>query len=84
MNKLTFTVNAIWDEDAQVFYSESDIIGLHIEAEDIEKFEAIMHEQARDLVIANHMSKRDLSQKSLFELIPTIFWQRPASDMAAA
>ena len=31
--KRKYLVTAIWDEEAQVFYSKSDIHGLHIEAE---------------------------------------------------
>ncbi len=30
--KRTFTVKAIWDNEAQVFYAQSDIEGLYIEA----------------------------------------------------
>ena len=30
---MNFFVKAVWDEDKMVFYSDSDIVGLHIEAE---------------------------------------------------
>ena len=41
MTKLTFTVKAVWDEDLKIFFSESDIIGLHIEAKTLEEFKKI-------------------------------------------
>lgn len=52
--KRTFYVRAVWDEEARVFYSESDISGLHIEAQTIEEFEAVMNEYAPELVRFNH------------------------------
>lgn len=75
--KRTFNITARWDEDARVFYSESDIIGLHIEAETIEEFEEIMRETAVELVIANHTTAAELASTSLKDLVPAIFWQRP-------
>ena len=33
--KRTFRVKAVWDVAAKVFYSQSDIEGLHIEAADL-------------------------------------------------
>jgi len=77
MSKRTFFVRAIWDEDAGVFYSESDIEGLHIEAATLDEFEKVITEEAVDLIIANHISKPDLAEKPLRELIPAILWQRP-------
>lgn len=50
----TFVIKAIWDEEAEVFVSESDIMGLHIEADSIEEFEEIMHDVVEDLIMANH------------------------------
>ena len=37
MIKRMFSVTAHWDDEAKVFYSDSDIVGLHIEAETIEE-----------------------------------------------
>jgi hypothetical protein len=51
-------VRAVWDEDAGVFYSESDISGLHIEAETIEAFQDVLFELAPELIIANHPGPR--------------------------
>lgn len=84
MKNQTFLVKAIWDEDANVFYSESDIIGLHIEAQTLEEFEILMHENAFDLVIANHIKPQELFKMKISELIPTIFWERGTSSAAAA
>lgn len=71
-----FYVRAVWDDEAKVFYSESDIPGLHIEAESIDEFERVMKDVAHELVIRNHLSKRDLARASLADLIPSILWQR--------
>lgn len=59
--KKSFYINAIWDEEANVFYSESDIVGLHIEAETIEDFKKAMEDNALDLVVANHIRPQDLA-----------------------
>ena len=73
MDKRTFRVQAVWDEEAGVFYSESDIVGLHIEAPTLEEFEAAMEEHAVDLIVANHIAPRELAEKPLASLIPAIF-----------
>ena len=52
--KRTFTVKAVWDEDAQVFYAESDIEGLHIEAANLDEFEELIVDAAPELIMANH------------------------------
>ncbi len=75
--KRTFVIKALWDEDAKVFVSESDIDGLHIEAETIEEFEEIIKECAIELIIANHLSAPEIADRSIRELIPAILWQRP-------
>lgn len=54
--KRVFTVEAIWDDEAKVFYSESDISGLHIETKTLEEFEEVMNDVAAELIVANHMS----------------------------
>ena len=78
MSNMKFLVKAIWDDEAQVFYAESDIIGLHVEAATIAEFEAIMMEVGPTLVMENHITKRDLSEKSMLDLIPSIFLRLPA------
>jgi hypothetical protein len=77
MANRSFTVTALWDSDAKVFISESDIIGLHVEADTLEEFEAIVKDVAPDLVIENHL-KPDLGTRPLLDLIPSIFVNRPA------
>jgi hypothetical protein len=49
-----FFVKAVWDPEAKVFYSQSDIVGLHIEADTIDEFEDIIFDTAIDLIVANH------------------------------
>ena len=44
--KRTFTVKALWDGEAQVFYAQSDIEGLHIETVSLDEFEEIMLDYA--------------------------------------
>jgi hypothetical protein len=82
--KRMFYVRARWDGEAKVYYSESDIFGLHIEAATIEEFEAVMNDVAADLIIANHYSAQDIATKPLRDLVPTILWQRPEPIPTAA
>ena len=82
--KTQFTVTAQWDDEAKVFVSESDIEGLHVEAATLEEFEAIIHDVARDLIVANHMSAPDFASRSIKDLIPTILMLRPAARLACA
>lgn len=71
---MNFFVKAVWDEEAMVFYSDNDIIGLHIEAE---TFGEIMVDIAPELILANHVTNDDLLTKPLRELVPVI-WGRSA------
>ena len=75
--KQTFQVKAVWDAEAGVFYSQSDIDGLHIEAATLDEFETIMLEVAPELIMVNHRSASELVEYSLKDLIPAIVWQRP-------
>jgi Domain of unknown function (DUF1902) len=84
MTKRIFTIRAIWDAGAGVYFSESDIDGLHIEAQTLAEFEEVLHEHALDLVLANHISKHDLEHTALADLIPTIIWERPVEQRAVA
>ena len=84
MTKRTFVVKAVWDDEAKVFFCESDIFGLHVEAETIDEFEAVVLNVAIELIVANHISATDLAEKPLSELIPAILWQRPDILPAAA
>ena len=83
MVKRTFFVKALWDDEAKVFYSESDIEGLHIEASGIEEFEDVLFDTAINLIVANHIQPSDMADTPLKDLIPAILWQRPEPRAAA-
>lgn len=78
MSRKVFKVTAVWDEDAKVYYSQSDIDGLHIEAETLEEFEDLLLELGPELALANHLVP-DNSDRPLSELVPAIVWQRPTA-----
>ena len=60
--KRTFSVKAIWDDEAQVFYAQSDIEGLYIEAASLDEFEEIMLDAAPELIMANHRSASEIAE----------------------
>ena len=68
----SFHVQAVWDEQEKVWFSESDITGLHIEAETLKEFYDLVNEFASDLIVSNHYSDSDLSGASLRDLIPAV------------
>lgn len=70
---MNYFVKAVWDEEAKVFYSDSDIVGLHIEAETLEEFRKVLVDIAPELILANHVTNDDLLTKSLRELVPVIW-----------
>jgi hypothetical protein len=80
--KRTFHVRALWDDEVNRFYSESDIHGLHIETDTIEEFEEVMKDVAAELVLANHYSAEELASTPLKDLTPIILWERPTSRAA--
>ncbi|MDE2446343.1 MAG: DUF1902 domain-containing protein [Alphaproteobacteria bacterium] len=82
--KRAFYVKALWDDKAKIWYSESDIFGLHIEAKTIPEFEAVMNEFAAELIVANHLTSEELAGTSIRDLLPTIVWQPPSPVSAAA
>jgi hypothetical protein len=51
--KDTYYVRAIWDPEASVWVSESDIPGLVIEADTLQEFEQLMNELAPEMLAAN-------------------------------
>jgi len=77
MSQRAFHVKAVWDADAKVFYTESDIVGLHVEAQTVEEFEAIVMDVAPELIVANHMTAGDLASKPLRDLVPAIVFEKP-------
>ena len=78
MSRRIFKVTAVWDEDAKVFFSQSDIDGLHIEAETLEEFEDLLLEMGPEMALANHLIPEN-SQQPISDLVPAIVWQRPAA-----
>jgi Domain of unknown function (DUF1902) len=84
MRQRTFYVRSIWDAEAEVFYCDSDIIGLHIEAKTLGEFEELMHQFVPDLIVANHIDPEDLASLPLRDLIPAWQWLRPNDALVAA
>lgn len=82
MTQRLFNVSALWDEEAQVYYSESDIFGLHIEAPDLDTFERALMDVAPGLIVANHLKAESLAGAGPEDLIPAIVWHRPQGRAA--
>lgn len=74
MRQRNFEVTAVWDDEAEVWYSESNITGLHIEADTLEDFEREVREHAASLVVENHYRDEKIDLTNLADFIPTIFW----------
>lgn len=72
MANRSFFVRAIWDPEGNLFYSESNIIGLHLETQTFEEFEEVLMDVAPDLIVANHLSDADLANTPLRDLVPAI------------
>jgi hypothetical protein len=49
----SFTVTATWDPEAGVFYSQSYIPGLHIEAATFDEFAALVRDLAPEMIADN-------------------------------
>ena len=82
--KRKYVVTAVWDPEARVFYSKSDIEGLHIEAGTMEEFESLTVELAPELIIENHFKTAEISEAPFKELIPSIVLRSTAvADNAA-
>ncbi|MEO1749299.1 MAG: DUF1902 domain-containing protein [Pseudomonadota bacterium] len=78
----TYTVRAIWDAEAEVWLSESDIDGLHIETASLDEFQSILSDVGAELVAANHTTDADISGSSLRDLIPAIVFVKPETVAA--
>ena len=76
-NKFRFYVRPVWDEEAKVYYSESNIFGLHIEGETEEEFMDAFYEIAPEVIFRNYyqgeISARDLIEKPLKETLKGLF-----------
>jgi len=53
-----FTVTAVWDPDAEVFTTESDIPGLVVEAATFEELVDLVRSLAPDVIAANVPTRR--------------------------
>ena len=84
LQKRVFHIEAIWDPEAGVFYSESDIEGLHIEATTIEEFTELFTELAPDLIESNHMNSYPPKEPSAKDLMSTVFVHTPAAGKVGA
>jgi hypothetical protein len=73
----TFFVRAIWDDEAQVYVSESDIKGLHIETKTLDEFKQVLDDVAVELILTNHVDRKDLTLENLADLLPGVIWERP-------
>ena len=82
MKKKVFTVKAVWDGEAGVFYSQSDITGFRIEAKTLEEFGRLVQENAADLIFENHVTPEEILRHPIRELIPTVVWDRCAEGAA--
>ena len=63
--KRSYVVTAVWDAEAQVFYSASDIKGLHVEADTLEAFETLVLDLAPNLIIENHLIPAELASSAM-------------------
>jgi hypothetical protein len=81
--KRTFYVKALWDPEAKVWYSETDIEGLFIETSTLVEFEEIMPELARSMIVANH-AIGDGAANSREDLFALVTWMPPSQLPSAA
>ena len=72
---MLFYIRPVWDDEAKVYVSASNIIGLNIEAETVDEIYEIAKEYAVDLIIANHLSELDVLNNPIKDLIPFIHFQ---------
>jgi hypothetical protein len=82
--KRSFFVRAIWDDEAKVYYSETDIFGLNIETKTLDEFEEVMNALALEMIMDNHLATHHLISMPIRECVPTIIWQRPLENAVAA
>lgn len=86
-----FFIRPLWDAEAGVFISESDIEGLHIEAETEAEFFTFAAEIAPELIVDNHMGDLGLGahtteaslRDSLAAILPVLTLE-PARPLKAA
>ena len=49
-----FVVIPVWDDEAKVWYTDGNIIGLNLEAETLEELIGLVREYAGEMIEANH------------------------------
>ncbi len=82
--KRTFYVKAIWDDEAKVWISDTDIQGLFINAKDLNEFEEVVSEFAGELVLENHWRNENVPPDVISSTVPIIILQRPDDSRHAA
>lgn len=76
-----FTISAVWDHEAKVYYAESDISGLHVEADTLEEFESEILEYAAELISANHLTPDELGSATPGKILPAILYKGTVERM---
>ena len=80
--RLNFYVNVLWDDEAKVFVSESNIRGLHVVADTIEEFQEVVEDVAFDLILSNHIDTEKLDASTIRESMPGIVFRIPEQGPA--
>jgi hypothetical protein len=57
--KKSYYVKAVWDPEASVWISDTDIPGLVIEADTLAEFEQAMLQYAPEMLVANEGDRRE-------------------------
>ena len=78
----TFIVKALWDQDAGVFVSESDIVVFILRPRP-SKSSSKSCLTCVELNRGNHRKPQELVKNKISDLIPTIFWERPAQGICS-
>lgn len=55
----TYYVRAVWDDEAKVFISDTNVPGLNVEAATLHEFMEIVEELAPEMLAANVSGPRD-------------------------
>ncbi|MEL6550692.1 MAG: DUF1902 domain-containing protein [Pseudomonadota bacterium] len=74
-----FYAKPIWDPEAEVWISDSNIIGLHLEAKTLAEFEELVDEFAAELILSNHFRGKLPSDENLGSWLPTVVINQPGT-----
>ena len=74
---MVFTVEAKWDEEAEVWYSRSNIRGLVIETDTLDEFSEVLKDIAPELIRQFHMSESERES----DRMPMIVMERPEESV---